>query len=260
MKTTSNREITLLRKLNRKKYRQKEQLFIMEGGRSIQQLFKNNIIDIEILFFDEKQEYWLQHEWIDIARERETRCLSTEIFIEVADTQNPQGVIALCRMPREAKKEELTTRDGIIIATDAIQDPGNLGTIIRTSGWFGVKGILSGKGTVDLFHPKVVRSTAGATGTVPYNNSDLEIDLAEFEEQGWQVILLGTGKGAKNLRQFEPKEKTILVIGNEAHGVAPSLFRKDRKLIEIPSSGSSENVESLNASIALSIALYVLSD
>ncbi len=259
MKKGSNREITLLRKLNRKKYRQKEQLFMMEGERSIQQIIDNKIIDIDVLFFDEKQEYWLQREWPDIIREQETRLLSPDVFSEVADTENPQGVLAMCRMPRETKKEQFIEKGGIIVATDAIQDPGNLGTIIRTSSWFGVNGMLSGKGTVDLFHPKVVRSTAGATGTVPYNNFDLETDLVALEEHGWQVVLLDAGGEAKNLREFEPGEKTIVVIGNEANGIASSLFREGRKVIEIPSAASSENVESLNASVALSIALYALS-
>lgn len=259
MNKASNREVTLLRKLNRKKHRQKEQLFVIEGGRSIQQLLDNQIIHVETLFFDEKQEYWLHREWTNVARKQDSRLLTPDVFHEVADTENPQGVLALCRMPPEVKKEQIMKGEGIIIATDAIQDPGNLGTIIRTAGWFGTTGMLLGKGTVDMFHPKVVRGTAGATGTVPYNNSDLENDLVEFEKFGWQVVLLDAGRETKNLREFEPTDQTILVIGNEANGIASSLFSKGREIVEIPSSAASQDVESLNAAIALSIGLYAIS-
>lgn len=232
---------------------------MMEGGRSIQQLVENNIVTVEVLFFDEEQEYWLRHEWADVVRHLDSRLLTTDVFNEVADTENPQGVLALCRMPPEIKKKQLMKEEGIIIATDAIQDPGNLGTMIRTSGWFGATGMLLGKGTVDMFHPKVVRSTAGATGTIPYNNADLENDLLDFEEHGWQVMLLDARPKAKNLREMVSNNKTILVIGNEANGIAKSLFREGRQVVEIPPASKTENVESLNASIALSIALYALS-
>lgn len=232
---------------------------MMEGGRSIQQLFENKIITVEILFFDDEQEYWLRREWADLAGHQDSRLLTTDVFHEVADTENPQGVLALCRMPPEIKKKQLMKEGGIIIATDAIQDPGNLGTMIRTLGWFGATGMLLGKGTVDMFHPKVVRSTAGATGTIPYYNADLENDLIEFEEHGWRIMLLDARPKAKNIREMASKDKVILVIGNEANGIANSLFRKGRQIVEIPLASKTENVESLNASIALSIALYALS-
>lgn len=260
METASNQQITLLRKLNRKKYRYKEQLFFIEGFRAVKQIIDNEIIKIEALFVDQSQQIWQQPEWQDIKQQHQIYLIESGVFKEVADTDNPQGVLALCRIPIEETTDNLIRKSGIVIATDGIQDPGNLGTIIRTAGWFGIEGILLGKGTVDMFHPKVVRSTAGATGTVPFINCDLDDELPEFESNGWQVLLLDAGPQAHDLRSVRPSGRTIVVAGNEANGIDASLFESNRKSIRIPSSADSKNVESLNVSIALSIALYALAD
>lgn len=255
----SNRTLTLLRKLNQKKYRQREQLFLIEGARAVQQVLENGSLEVQELFFDEGQEYWLQQQWSARIQRKDALIIDSKTFAEVSDTDNPQGVIALCRMPEEADPGQLAQRSGLILATDAIQDPGNLGTIIRTAGWFGVQGLLSGKGTADLFHPKVVRSTAGATGTVSFLNGDLKEILPVFEEAGWQIVLLDAGAESKPLREIERNNKVIIVVGNEANGVDSALFAESRIKARIPSPGDDKKVESLNAAIAASIALYALS-
>lgn len=254
----SNRVLKLLRKLNQKKYRQREQLFLVEGARGVQQILENGSLEVQEFFFDEGQEYWLQQEWSPHIQKKDASIIDGETFAEVSDTDNPQGIMALCKMPQETESEELAEASGVILAADAIQDPGNLGTIIRTASWFGVTALLSGKGTVDLFHPKVVRSTAGATGTVPYVNGDLAEILPVFEKAGWQVVLLDAGAGSKQLHEIGRHNKMIIVVGNEAHGINKSLITDTRSLARIPSTGKDKNVESLNAAIATSIALYVL--
>ncbi len=260
LKSTSNRRQTLLRKLNRKKYRYKQQLFLLEGARAVQQVINNGIIKVEQLFFDQAQKYWQQEEWAKYSGQIEMAALEESLFAEVTDTDNPQGVLALCKIPDETAIETLAQNKGIIIAFDQIQDPGNVGTMIRSAAWFGVQGMLSGKGTVDLFHPKVVRSTAGATGVVPFRNSDLSEELEKFENSGWQVALLDGSPQAKDIRSFNAKEKTILVVGNEANGIDSELFNNDRGRVAIHRTGESKSVESLNASIALSIGLFALTE
>jgi TrmH family RNA methyltransferase len=255
----SNRKFTLLRKLNLKKYRQRERLFMVEGARAVQQIIKNERIDVHELFFDESQHYWEQKFWKSFSGAIDSSVIAGKEFSDISDTENPQGVIALCRMPGEAAVENLAGKDGIMIATDALQDPGNLGTIIRTACWFGAQGFLSGNGTVDLFHPKVVRATAGAAGVIPYANGNLRESLSVFEKKGWQIILLDAGDSAAPLKKVKKRDKMMIVIGNEAHGIDSSLFTSGRKRIRI---GSHENtgVESLNAGVALGISLYALSD
>ncbi|GAA5523349.1 RNA methyltransferase [Aliifodinibius salicampi] len=258
MISASNRQQTLLRKLNRKKHRYSERLFFVEGDRAVRQIAGNQVVTIKTLFFDDSQHYWTQDEWLPWIKRLDARKLDTGIFHEVTDTENPQGVLALCEMPDETTVSKLCDQEGIIIALDSIQDPGNVGTIIRTASWFGAAALLSGKGTVDLFHPKVVRSTAGATGAVGYLNGDLLDILPEFEENDWSVILLNKSSDSAPLSEVQANRKTIVVVGNEAHGIDNKLIKKDRTQAVIPAFHDQPAVESLNAAIATSIALYSL--
>lgn len=255
----SNRQKTLLRKLNRKKYRYKECLFLLEGARAVQQVIANEKVQIRALFFDESQRYWEQPDWEKMFDQFEVASLSKELFTEVSDTDTPQGVLALCEMPSEATAEELAEKSGLIVALDGLQDPGNLGTIVRTAGWFGISGIISGKGTVDLFHPKVVRSTAGATGTIPFVNGELSEVFDTLEQHNWQVFLLDAGAESNALHELSSIKKGVIVVGNEGHGICDELITAKRSSLRIPSPVAQRNVESLNAAIAASIALYGLS-
>jgi len=257
-KPISNSRLTLLRKLHQKKYRQQEQLFLVEGGRAVEQIIKNDQLSIQELFFDAAQNYWKQAQWKTAAVTVDFSSVEPSNFAEISDTDNPQGVIALCEMPAELPPEQMADQTGLVLATDAIQDPGNLGTIIRTASWFGVKGLLSGKGTVDLFHPKVVRSTAGATGTVPHANVELKEALSIFEKKGWQIVLLDSSSESIPLKEVKRQEKTLIIVGNEANGIDQSLVGSDRLKARIASPRKGGNVESLNAAIATSIALYAL--
>ncbi|SHF02186.1 RNA methyltransferase, TrmH family [Fodinibius roseus] len=256
MDSVSNRQLTLLRKLNRKKYRYEKRLFLIEGARAVRQVAANNRIGIETLFFDEARQYWSEDEWKQLTRHIDSAVIDEEHFANVSDTANPQGVLAMCRMPDEQPVTEMGAGEGIIVALDAIQDPGNLGTMIRTASWFGAAGMLCGKGTVDLFHPKVVRSTAGATGTIPHINGELSKLLSAFEELGWSIILLNKSKKSVSLSMIDSRLKTIIVVGNEGHGIDSRLMRDGRLQAEIPATAPQPEVESLNAAVAASIALY----
>jgi len=258
LKNISNRKLTLLRKLNKKKYRNREKLFLAEGDRAVKQIIENKQCEVEALFFDESQTYWQQDFWQGQSRHIDSSIVARDDFTAVSDTDHPQGVIALCGMPDGAQLKILAQKNGLIVATDAIRDPGNLGTIVRTAVWFGGEAILSGKGTVDLYHPKVVRATAGSTGVIPHANGNLIEMLPVFEEQGWRALLLDAGAGAESLKNIKAKDKTIVIIGNEAHGVNELLMNPKRSRVQIPSANN-EEVESLNAAVALSIALYALS-
>lgn len=254
----SNRKLTLLRKLGRKKYRRKEGLFLAEGARAVRQIIENKRIAICELYFDESQHYWQQEPWETLAESIDSSTIEKSDYVEVSDTDNPQGVLLLCGIPKEIVLQDLTNKKGVIVASDRIQDPGNLGTIIRTACWFGVQGFLSGKGTVGLFHPKVVRASAGAAGMLPHVNVELSESLSFFENRGWQIILLDAGAGSVPLKKAKRSDKTIIVIGNEANGVDSSLFSQQRTKVRIVPT-ENPGVESLNAGMAASIALFELS-
>ncbi|MDX1642401.1 MAG: RNA methyltransferase [Balneolaceae bacterium] len=246
----SNNQLKNWKKLQMGKYRKKSGLFLAEGIRCVEQILENGNIDVEELII---QKGW-NPDQLAVNKNLSFYELESSDFESVSDTDNPQGIIAVCKIPKESRVEDLNKKSGVILATDAIQDPGNLGTIIRTASWFGVAGMLFGTGTVDSFHPKVIRSTAGATGILPFLTGNLNELLSSFEEQNWNTFLLDAGEGSKNLNEIDPPDKSILVIGNEGNGISGELFEKSRHRIKIE--GNPNHVESLNAAMACSIALY----
>ena len=182
----------------------------------------------------------------------------SQVFADLCDTEQSQGVLAVCEIPTEMDVVGLSSlRDGFLLATDGIQDPGNLGTLYRTAAWFGAVGILLGAGTVDLFNPKVIRSTVGAIGVLPWLRLDLVEGLGFLRESGWDVALLDVGDGAEELGRGVVAPKSVIVIGNEANGISADLVNAGFRRVFIP--GKSENVESLNASVAGAVAMYRIS-
>ncbi|NBC27411.1 MAG: hypothetical protein GVY08_11150 [Bacteroidetes bacterium] len=250
--SASTNQIKRWRKLLMSKYRKRENLFLAEGERCVEQILQNGIIKVrEVVQVRETAPKRFIHE-----SGVQVYSVSERELSEITDTESPQGVVAICETPVEADPAALTSAGGTLLAIDALQDPGNLGTIIRTASWFGINGLLFGKGTVDPFHPKVVRSTAGATGAIPYLSGDLESIIEPFEEAGWQVQLLDAGADSKPIQSLKPAERTLLVVGNEANGIRPNLFDEKRKRVRID--GNSGVVESLNAAVACSIAMFQL--
>jgi TrmH family RNA methyltransferase len=246
----SGNQIKRWKKLTMSKYRKREKRFIAEGQRCVEQILTNRILQIEAILLQEGSEDELRNLLTGIPQ----FTLPEEDFISVTDTQTPQGVAAVCITPEECNPDDLAASAGPIVALDAIQDPGNLGTIIRTASWFGASGMLVGEGTADLFHPKVVRSTAGATGSIPYRKGKLSEEISRFESAGFDVCLLDGSENSVSINTFQPGLKSILVIGNEANGISQDLFSKNRTQIRID--GNTEYVESLNAAIAAGIALW----
>jgi len=252
VKSASNNQIKLLRKLGQKKYREKEGLFIVEGERAVEQVLENGVVKVKEVFVEENRA--VSRQLLAVSSFQ----IDSNTFSEISDTENPQGILAVCEIPSEISIEELSKKEGLIVVTDRIQDPGNLGTIVRTAAWFGASAVLVGKGSVDLHHPKVVRSTAGATGVLQYRNSNLNEDLSILEKEGWQVLLLDGSDGALPVSRIHTTNRTVLIVGNEANGIDKDLKSAKRKRVMIPSAENNRSVESLNAAIALSIALYQL--
>lgn len=260
MQHASNRQISLLRKLNRKKYREQEMLFFVEGERAVEQIIGNGVVRIRELFFDDSLELWKRKEWSKAAGQYSSSAVDSGDFLDVTDTENPQGVLALCEIPEQSGVDELASGEGLVIATDALQDPGNLGTIVRSAVWFGAGGLICGKGTVDLFHPKVVRGTAGSTGSLPWIKGELSGIIGEFEARKWKIWSLAGREGGEPLKGIHPTGRDLLVVGNEAHGISESVIEAADTKIQISRTANREYAESLNAAIAISIALYQFSN
>lgn len=232
------------------KHRKKNGLFLAEGIRCVEQIIENKYVNVRELLIDQSDPGHQNLQTHDLPVYE----LTNEQFVTVSDTETPQGVIAVCEIPDEATIDKLSKTEGVIVALDAIQDPGNLGTIIRTAAWFGTSGIIFGEGCVDPFHPKVVRSTAGATGTVPFLKGNLDTVFLDLESSGWKIYLLDGSARAQDIQTVNPDKQSILVAGNEANGINPELFGSNRKPVRI--GGDSTTVESLNAAVALGIGLF----
>ncbi len=250
IRPASNSQLKLWRKLQQTKYRKKEGLFLAEGERCVDQIVENGFIEIGSIILEKG--YMPGFEYEANAYEVES-----SDFKSLSDTDSPQGILAVCKIPEETSLEQLKDGSGVILALDGVQDPGNVGTIVRTAAWFGAVGLLIGHGTADLFHPKVVRSTAGATGSLPYLKGDLSESLEQFETSGWTVYLMDGGESSIDIQKVNPAERSIIVVGNEGNGISPGLFADHRTAVSIP--GDQTAVESLNAGIATGIGLYEFS-
>jgi TrmH family RNA methyltransferase len=175
------------------------------------------------------------------------------IIEHITDTKSPQGVVAIVEQTKgdplafTAKKE-----NPLYLVLDGIQDPGNLGTMVRSADAVGATGIFLGKSCVDLYNPKVVRSTMGSMYHLPIFEVDLETFLPQLKEQG--VALVGTDIDAeKTIYQANLTGATAVVIGSEAHGLSDSVRALVDTEMKLPMPGQAE---SLNAAIAASVMMY----
>ena len=180
---------------------------------------------------------------------------SDAVFKKISDTVTPQGVLAVVRQKHDSVEEILKKRNrekSCIIVLDCIQDPGNLGTIVRTGEGAGVAGVIMSRDCVDIYSPKVVRSTMGSIFRVPFTVADnLAAVVAVLKEQGvttYAAHLRGT------LYHREPFDSNCaFLIGNEAQGLSDEISAMADRLIQIPMEGK---VESLNAAVAAAILMY----
>ena len=174
------------------------------------------------------------------------------MFDAMAETVTPQGVLAVVRMP-EYSLEEMITQAGTLVLLENLRDPGNLGTIIRTAEAAGVSGIILSKESVDVYNPKVIRSTMGAVYRVPFLYvEDFKELLTELQRK--QVRLLAAHlKGDKNFDKADYSGKIGILIGNEANGLSEEVSELADEKVLIPMAGA---VESLNAAVAAALLMY----
>jgi TrmH family RNA methyltransferase len=179
--------------------------------------------------------------------------VSDEVMKEMSETITPQGILAICTIPQ--RNLSSTTLDGSrrFIYLSEVQDPGNAGTILRSADAFAMDAVITSPGSVDMYSPKVVRSTAGSLWHIPVFES---IAIDEVLALGISAISLGAG-GAKELSQYQKSGDIVAVFGNEARGLSTGQNVDSIDVVSIPMPG---NAESLNLSAAASIVMYHLSN
>ena len=246
-----NELIKHIKKLKDKKERDQSNEYIIEGIKLIKEAIQENAKIKQIIICDdcERTESIEKDSMYEIAKQN---CIyvTNKVFNSITEVTNPQGILAI--IEKQNKEEQIDTTQEIILALDDIQDPGNLGTILRTADSIGLTQILVSKGTADCYNPKVVRSTMGAIFRVKIIEcEDLEKTLKEMKKHKYEITV--TSLQTENSIYDINYNKKAVVIGNEANGVRKEIQDMADKKIKIPMLGKTE---SLNASVATGIILY----
>ncbi len=210
---------------------------MVEGNKIICELFNSNIKVKEILSTDPQK--------LDRTDTLVTHISENELK-KISFLKTPKDSVAVCYLAEEEKWEDKK----IQLVLDGIQDPGNLGTIIRLADWFGIEQIICSEDTVDVYNPKVIQATMGSFTRVNVVYTDLVEYLSSTEN-----VNIGTDMEGENIYTFEKPEKMNLILGNEGNGMRPETEKLLQKSISIPRFGKSQSTESLNVSMAAGIIL-----
>lgn len=246
-----NEFIKHIKKLKDKKYRDMNKEFIVEGIKLIKEAIEEKAEIKQIVVCDNCQNCDIipKELMYEIAK-YECIYVTEKVFSSITDVNTPQGILAIIGINNT--ETEIDYSQDIIVALDDIQDPGNLGTILRTVDSIGLNQILVSKGTADSYNPKVVRSTMGAIFRVKIIEcEDLEKTLKEVKKQKYKLVI--TSLQAKDSVYDVDYNKKVIVIGNEANGVEQRIQGIADIKVKIPMIGKTE---SLNASVATGIVLY----
>ena len=246
-----NETIKYIKKLKEKKYREETNCYIIEGIKLVKEAIEENAKIKYILICEDCDDAVKleQNLLYDIAK---NNCLyvTKKLFLSISDVTTPQGVLAV--IEKKKGTEQIDYNDDIIVALDGIQDPGNLGTILRTVDSANLKQIILSKNSADPYNPKVVRSTMGAIFRVNIIEAEnLAEILKEIKKHNFDVVVTSL-ETEESIYNLEYKNK-IIVIGNEANGVSKEIQEIADKKVKIPMLGKTE---SLNGCVASGIMVY----
>ncbi len=233
----SKNQIKLVKSLDQKKQRIKQQLFVAEGVKVVKELLLSTF-EIDTLFVTSSMSVLFQGVSFQEISDADLK--------KISSLKSPNGVLALFKIPKEKEIE----KNGLIVALDAVNDPGNLGTIIRLCDWFGVKQLICSENTVDCYNSKVIQATMGSLSRVKINYIPLESYLLESTLPKYCADMEGENVYASLL----PSEG-ILVMGNEANGISAAIQKCCTKKLTIPRFGVLQETESLNVATATAILL-----
>lgn len=242
--STANKIVKNTRKLFERSGRKALQQFIIEGRRLV----------ADAIAAGAEVDYVLVEEGVDFTADGvEIHTLSSKAFSSLKTTVNSQGILAVVKMVED---RALSVKDGercFYIYLDGVSDPGNMGTIIRTADACGADGVILSKNCVDVYNPKVVRSTMSAIFNVPIYFDDEGRGLVTALKDSGVSVISGSLEGDKSLYDIDFKSRCAIVIGNEANGITDEITSMSDKLIKIPIIGKAE---SLNAAVACAVISY----
>lgn len=228
--------IKVIQSLDKKKFRQKYNLFLVEGNKIIKEL-KNSPFKVKEVFSIAPSELDLGNVPIHQITEAELK--------KISHLQHPKNSVAICEL-----RENTPIETPIQLVLDNIQDPGNLGTIIRLADWFGIEQIICSPETADFYNPKVIQATMGSFTRVNIVYQDISEILSHSQRP-----IFGTDMVGENLYQMDFPREFYLILGNEGNGIRPEIKQLVHQNITIPRFGKLQSTESLNVSMAAGIIL-----
>lgn len=236
--STQNEKIKNLRKLNNKKYRDENSLFLIEGEHLVLEAYKNGYLK-ELLL----------EENTSLSINVPTSYLTRNVMKFISELDNPSNILGVCT--KLVEQEELGNK---ILVLDNVQDPGNLGTIIRSAVAFNIDTIILSDDTVDLYNSKVIRASQGMIFKINIVRKSLLVVIPNLKKQGYKIYTTNV-KNGKSLKNVEKVSKFAIIMGNEGLGVKESISSLADDFLYID---MAKDCESLNVAVAASIILYEL--
>ncbi len=263
--STSSSQVKHIVNLQKKsKLRREERQFVVEGIKMVSEAPKERLVKVYISeTFKADNEEFLDKMNYEALGKDVLEVVSDNVFIRMSDTQTPQGIMAVVKMSGVCI-EDMFEKDNcsdskddkkqpLLLILENLQDPGNLGTIIRMAEGAGVTGVIMSSNTVDIYNPKTIRSTMGSLYRVPVIYVDDMCEAVEECKQKGVKVYAAHLKGTDNYNKKDYTQPTAFMIGNEGNGLTDKLTYKADELVRIPMQGK---VESLNAAIACTILTY----
>jgi TrmH family RNA methyltransferase len=253
--------LTLARDLKRRKARERRALFVAEGVRTVEELLRSTVAVRGALATTELRESARGEALLASleARGIQREEVDEKDFLSAADTEHPQGILVIAEVPAHTFRSlaprlapELVTSVRLLVL-DAIQDPGNAGTLVRTGAALGAAAVVALPGTANLWNAKAIRAAAGAHFHIPTLHGSAEELLAFLREH--EVVLWGSAANGTPLDSVTPPKRVALAVGNEGAGLSTAVRAAAERMVALPMAAG---VESLNVAVAAGIILYAL--
>ncbi len=253
----SKNDLKAIARLTQKKYREEERKFLAEGGRLCEEAIQSGWEIDQIIYCTSFLHSVRARQAVKLAQQRHipTMEVASEDFVGISDTVNSQGIVAVVRR-RVQPLDPLEHMKGVPrclwVGIEKLQDPGNLGTVLRTADWLGVDGVIVGPTCVEVFNPKVVRASMGSVFRLAiHEQEDFPALLKKFQMFG--AVLYGADQGGDfPYTTLRFASKKMLVLGDEIEGISPAVKEMIQHRVSIPKRGGGE---SLNVAIAAAILL-----
>ena len=254
LESLQNEQVKYVVSLQRRKAREEAQLFVIEGWRFVEDAVCRNAPIKKVYVCQEREPL----EWQSLQKRLRERSIPFEdvderVLRKMSSTEEPQGILAVVRQTTNSWSEVEVDRQTVLLILDGIQDPGNLGTILRTALAAGVRYVCLTPGTVDLYNPKVLRSTMGALFSLVLLPGKQPEDILDFCRERGLSVFMGDIQGSSVYHTIFTEGPLALVVGNEGKGPSPLFRSADVQRVTIP---MAQDVESLNVAIATGILLY----